>query len=624
MFRAGLTVLKAPLVTLFAAIALAQSATAATPSVTAVLSNSSVAVGQAVEMQIRVSGGGATVPRDIAVDGLEIHQTGTSSQIEMQNFDISQKVTYSYTILPLKSGTFRIPPQTVKVGGSSLRTPELELTVTAGSSSGSMNSGHGNAPTGQRQNAKLAFAEILVTKPTAYVGEIVPVEVRLAFYSHARARLVEGPEIPSQGFTMQKLQAPDQPRMETISGNPYQVLTFKTAIAGARPGKFEIGPVQAGAIMIVPRQPGSRPRSSSPFDLFNLDDPFSDPFFTDPYSALGQQEKITLKSEPASVEVKPLPPNAPPSFAGAVGNFSLHVDANPKSVQVGDPITVTATISGRGNFDRVTAPALPDAKGWHSYPPSSKFKQDDDIGISGSKSFDVVLSPNERKDSIPPLEFSYFDPVSEKYVSLKSSAIPIHVEGEAPAAASPAASVQSSAAPAAAPSATPQVSAKPGEILSQLDERPLGAGSFTPLFLTKNFWLAQLVPLFVVIGLLIWRRQTARRRNASAVRIAALHREADDLRRKLRRDDSRPADFFADASRAIQIKTALMSNTDPERIDAAAAAKVLRADQNADERIRRIFDRRDELRYSGSSNGFDLLGPDEREQLIQFVEELAR
>ena len=38
----------------------------------------------------------------------------------------------------------------------------------------------------------------------------------------------------------------------------------------------------------------------------------------------------------------------------------MQAEAKPKSVQVGDPITVTANISGRGNFDRVTAPSLED------------------------------------------------------------------------------------------------------------------------------------------------------------------------------------------------------------------------------------------------------------------------
>ena len=114
----------------------------------------------------------------------------------------------------------------------------------------------------------------------------------------------------------------------------------------------------------------------------------------------------------------------------------MTTDAKPKTVQVGDPITVTNTISGRGTFDRVNAPVIEDERGWHKYPPSSKFKQDDEVGLSGTKTFEMVLSPNEKKQGLPLLAFSYFDPVKEQYVTLHSDPIPINVEGGAAVASS--------------------------------------------------------------------------------------------------------------------------------------------------------------------------------------------
>src|SRR6202035_2990629 len=109
-------------------------ASAATPSVTAVLSDSQPAVGQIVQLEIKVNGANsANVPETISIDGLEIHQTGTSRQFEMHNFDVSSSVTYNYTILPLKAGHFKIPPQSVRIGSESLRTPELVLDVAEGS-----------------------------------------------------------------------------------------------------------------------------------------------------------------------------------------------------------------------------------------------------------------------------------------------------------------------------------------------------------------------------------------------------------------------------------------------------------------------------------------------------------
>ena len=155
-----------------------------------------------------------------------------------------------------------------------------------------------------------------------------------------------------------------------------------------------------------------------------------------------------------------MPGGAPPTFTGAVGNFSLTADANPKRVQVGDPITVKVEVAGRGNFDRVSAPDLTDESGWHKYPPSSNFKQDDDVGISGTKTFEMVVSPNEKKSVLPPVAFSYFDPVKDKYVTLETQAVPLVVEGSGPVVPAVAA-----AAPDPAPSRPqPEPVPRPGRI----------------------------------------------------------------------------------------------------------------------------------------------------------------
>src|SRR5438876_4410603 len=310
------------------------SASAASSGVTAVLSNSEAAVGATVQLQIRVIGArSADAPENIAVNGLEIHRTGTSQHFEMNNFNVTSSVIYDYTIMPLQAGTFIIPPQTIRVGNNSLRTPELRLNV-ADSPGRSVRSNQNVQPANA---TKLVFAELIVPKKTAYVGEIVPVEIRLGFDPRAHPKLLEGPEISGQGFTAQKLQQSGE-NLETINGRSYDVVTFKTAIAAARAGKFEIGPIKAKAQVSLPRTPStSRSRSRSPFDLFNLDDPFSDPFFADPF---GQSERreIDVESEPAAFEVKPLPVNAPPSSSGPVGNFTMTTDAQPKNVQAGDPI----------------------------------------------------------------------------------------------------------------------------------------------------------------------------------------------------------------------------------------------------------------------------------------------
>src|SRR5207244_11392551 len=123
----------------------------------------------------------------------------------------------------------------------------------------------------------------------------------------------------------------------------------------------------------VPRRSSGTRRK--PFDPFS-EDPFSDPFFALPFGGLMEQHEINVKSDPVSLEVKALPAGAPLTFSGAVGSFSMTAEANPKRVQIGDAITIKAAISGRGNFDRLHAPELSAAVGWHKDPTSSNVNED--------------------------------------------------------------------------------------------------------------------------------------------------------------------------------------------------------------------------------------------------------
>src|SRR2546423_2297290 len=617
-------------IAVFGIIATAQFARADSPSVTAVLNSSEAALGETVHLEIRVAGAhGADAPENIMVDGLEIRRTGTSQRIEMNNLSLTSSVIYDYTVMPLKAGRFTIPPQTIRIGNNSMRTPALTLNV---ADSGGSSSGGGSAGARPGRDAaaasasSLVFAELIVPSKTAYVGEIVPVQIRMGFDPRVRPRLVEPPEITGQGFTAQKLQQSGE-NTETISGRPYEVVTFKTAIAAARAGKFEIGPVKAKAQVVVPRRqsaPRSRPRS--PFDLLDQDDPFSDPFFSNPFSQRGERRDVEIKSEPVALEVKPLPKNAPPSFSGAIGNFTMTTDAKPKTVQVGDPITITSTISGRGNFDRVNAPVVEDERGWHKYPPSSKFKQDDEVGLSGTKTFEMVLSPNDKKQGLPLLAFSYFDPVKEQYVTLHSESIPINVQGGA-AVAQNAGAGQSAAPTPSTGTARPPVpnATKQQDILYQLTERPRAAESFAPIYTQRVFWAAELIPLLALIGFAGWKIRRTRIDNREAQRVAALRHEATDLMHKLHRNDVSPREYYAEASRVVRLKAAMASGNrriDPNMVDVETAAETFKLNSDSRDRLRRLFEQSDEWQYSGAHNGPGRVSPESRREVLELIENL--
>jgi hypothetical protein len=594
--------------------ALVGSVSADEPSVTAVLTSSETAVGQPVQLQIQVKGDRNAAPSSqISVDGLEIQSTGQMQSFEMRNFNVSSSVTFTYTILPQRAGRFVIPPQTIRTAGNSLRTPELTLNVTDTPNPSSRSS---RAPA-VADPRKSTFAELIVPKTTAYVGEMIPIVVRVGFEIQTRVRNIP-PELdlPGQGFTKQKMRANET--RQTIGEKTYNIITYKTAVAAARTGTIEIGPVEIPAVVLVPQTQRNRPFPQNPL---GMNDPALDDFFNDPWLTGSVPREIKLTTERVNIEVKALPPNAPPTFGGAVGNFTMTSDANPKTLQVGDPITVTAKITGRGNFDRVTGPSFEDEHGWHKYPPSADFKQDDDVGISGMKTFETVISPNERKDKIPVQLFTYFDSTKGQYVTLRGDPIPVRVEGGSAPAAPAAAPATGATAPALG--ASPAAAPKQQDILYQLTDLPAAPQSFTPLFARPSFWLAQLIPLLALLGYVGWKLRQAHLDNREARRREALQHEATELQRSLRRDDASTQEYFSRASRAIQVRTALARNVDPNTVDADLAASAFHADEATRLRLRHLFEKSDEVRYSGSGqNGTRLVPLETRNEVLNLIENL--
>jgi len=595
------------------------------PSVTAVLTSSETEVDRPVQLQIKVSGdNSASPPGEIAVDGLDIRYTGQSQLMEGRNFRFTYSIVYSYTILPLKAGTFTIPPQPVRTSGGTLRTPALTLNVAANDDGSTTSRRGGNRGAGGNaiDEKKIVFAELVIPKTTAYVGETIPAEIRLGINTRVPHRLIEGATLSGQGFTAARMPNPAQ-SMESVNGRSYEVVTFKTAITAVRSGKLEIAAKDAKAIIQVPRRSNGA-RQRSPFDIFGMDDPFSDPFFNDPFAGIGEQREIKFSSETTTLDIKPLPPNAPATFTGAVGIFSLTADVKPKTAQIGDPLTVTANISGRGNFDRVSAPVLENDHGWHTYPPGSNFKADDDVGISGSKTFEMVFAPNEQKKAVPPLVFTFFNPLKEAYVTLKSDQMPVVVQGGAAPSATPAIANASTTPPAA--SARPTVAPQAQDILYQLTDHAGWEKTFTPVFVQPVFLAAQAIPFLGLIGFFGWQTQKRRRRNREGQRRALWEQETADLQRKLRQANDPPDKYFAEALRVVQLKTALASSdhkVEPNGVDAELAVAAFDLPAEKRDRMRELFRRSDELRYSGQTNGNGIVAKETQREVLELIDSLT-
>src|SRR5208283_1658745 len=96
----------------------------------------------------------------------------------------------------------------------------------------------------------------------------------------------------------------------------------------------------------------------------------------------------------------------------------------PAQIAAGDPLALKLKITGAGNFDRVTTPAVESSRTWKTYKPSAKFEPGDSDGCSGTKNFEQALVPMQAgKLQIPALNFSYFDPEQKQYVTRTTSPV---------------------------------------------------------------------------------------------------------------------------------------------------------------------------------------------------------
>jgi hypothetical protein len=584
-------------------------------TVTSELSRPEVAVGEMVELQVRVNGAqGAEVPQELPVEGLQIRLTGQSTQVQMVNFKVSSSVLYSYAILPMQAGNFTIPSVPVSAGGRQFRTPALRLTVhdrpasTAATptpyipapqvippSPAYPQQPGARIPRPQQPPAsgRIAFGEINCPKRSLYAGEMVPVEIRYYFDARYPVQIRGKVDFGSEGILVERFPDPKESREER-DGIEYNVLTFRTLLSAVKPGAIDIPPAKIDSQI---QMPGALPPG------------FDDPVFRQlmgGQSPFTQSKDVAVKTSPLHLEILPLPKEGrPASFAGAVGQFDLDaVVQNPRPAP-GDPVTLTIKIGGKGNFNGMGAPVLPGTEGWRSYPPTDKFDSSgssDGFAYTGVKSFDFTLIAQEARQSSPGSEFSYFDPSTAKYVTLSTKPLPVDASPGAPTNTASSSSSSTSSAPKAAANAAATASGKDVAVVKEGDPipgitlRPWSTPVHRSEFLIAA--AAMIVATLALAGILYLRDLQARGGTASSRR----RRRIAHLWSSLNADD-----LDAGASYDAAVEYAGLVALPSEKRDATIAS---------------LSERRDALKYG--SGGSLPLPPPEREQLLQTLRELAQ
>jgi len=263
-----------------------------------------------------------------------------------------------------------------------------------------------------------AFVKMVIPTRPVYVGESVPVDIELGVRPGIVTSLNGPPALSGGDFTLNNLSKQPLHREQIIEGSPFEVMTWHSALAAVKPGDFTLSVETPLSVRL-----NTQSAQDSAFAA-RLGWPFSQIL----YNGVAPKD-VTVASPSTELKVLSLPTQGRPSdFSGAVGDFQVSSDTSAIRVAAGDPLTLRLHITGVGNFDRVDAPMFDHLDHWKTYPAKSSFKASDAAGNKGEKVFEQpLIAAASGEQSIPGLEFSYFNPNTQHYERARTEPIKVMV-----------------------------------------------------------------------------------------------------------------------------------------------------------------------------------------------------
>jgi hypothetical protein len=567
----------------------ALAASAGPADTSATLQPTEIAVGESAQLTIVTSGNlmePVTLP---VVSGLEFRIVGQSRRLESINGATMSTTATIVRVTPQTVGIFTIPGVTPK-------SQPLVLRVNSGNGSGGSSypnsSGTFARPPVVANGGSVggvhltpdgsSFVRLNLPKHEIYVGESIPVDIQVGMRAGFVNSINGLPTLKGGDFTLNNLSHQPERVEKLIDGQPFTVITWHSNLAGIKPGTFSLN-VEAPLTVRI----RTRPQRES-----MIDDLLGDPFLQNLFGATITKE-ITVSSPPAEFTVLALPTEGRPTeFSGAVGNFKIDSDISAKTATAGDPLTLRMHVTGTGNFDRVDSPMLEHIDQWKTYPPKATFNPTDATGYKGEKTFEQpVIASRPGNQTLPGLAFSFFDPNTRRYETLRSS--PVNVEVSAPGGNATASLAASPTAGAAGGSDATQGGLRPDHVATQAP-----VASVVPLHLQPRFLAIQCFVLLAFGGgwLGLRRRERGARDFRAHDRVTSRATDAVLRQMEAAAGSGDAALFFNTARAALQQSLAKRWQVDAERITIAEVEA--RLDGERDD-VRQIFVLADEASYSG-------------------------
>jgi hypothetical protein len=505
-------------------------------SFTASVDRTEVSVGGQVQLTLRFEDvpNVGQPPQLPVMDGFNTGYGGAQTQTRIENGVRHDSVSHIFVLTPTREGMLGIPVFNVQLGAQILGSQPITIRVTEVQIQG----GNDDSIFTQGVSTNDIFQiRLSLPRTRLFLNEMVPLDLKLYVRNGVRYRS-QTPAIASAGFSEIRLPRPVESQ-EVVNGKSFAVYTFRALTSPLQLGRLALGPAQVTMDVLV--EPSRRPHLPG----------FNNPFFEKLFNT--GTNKLTATSQSVPVQVQPLPDDGKPmDFTGAVGRFALDATAHPTTTRAGEPIALTIRVVGQGNIATLALPKFTPPKGFKSYEPVVRSKQNDEMGFTGEKVFEQVIVPlSPRASLIPSVTFSFFDPELGRYQTVSRGPIQLTVR-DAPTGAAP---VVIGVAPTVAPRRLPE---KLGVGLIYL-KPDLGkpASASVSLYCQTWFLATQGAPLLALVASWVaqrrreWLRCNIHYSRARRAYGNAQHRLAEAERLMLA-GQSQSAEFYAVLFKTLQ------------------------------------------------------------------------
>jgi len=258
------------------------------------------------------------------------------------------------------------------------------------------------------------FTKLYTNKSEVFIGEQLSVISKIYIKNGVNIRNTNISPITYNGFWEDELKVNTNNRkQENINGINYTVIKFRHSV---------LTPQKSGTLSIPSSEMETLITKNGKFLGYDV-------FGRQIYQ--NQQQSQILKTSTKKIKVKELPKPEAKHFYGTVSEkFTIKTNIDRTKLKTSEAISFKLIFRGNGNINMLEPFELKLPSSFEGFEPTITDKTYvGNNNTGGTKTFEYILIPREKGNfTIQEIEFSYFNPKSEKYIELNTKNHLISVE----------------------------------------------------------------------------------------------------------------------------------------------------------------------------------------------------